>query len=196
MLTIPHNLRHLARLAAREHPRYALNGVLVQETDQGYQAIATDGHVLAIVVGPGLVDELPPADVPNGAVEALIPIGMFDRILRENRKVEVRLVLGDKQSTFLIADAASREFQSNARYAVGNVEGRYPAVASLAREQRSLFHIQVNPKLLAELLAAALPFADEDNPTVRLHFQSREKPLLVTCDNGSQQFQGAIMPLK
>src|SRR5262249_56234094 len=95
-----------------------------------------------------------------------------DRIVCENKKVEVRLVLGDQQSTFLIADPASTEFRSNARYAVGNVEGRFPAVASLAREQRSLFHLKVNPKLLAELLSAALPFADEGNPTVPLPFQS------------------------
>lgn len=60
MLTLPRNLAALSKVAARlETSRYTMNGVLVQETAEGYQVIASDGRRLAVVQGPGRSEELP-----------------------------------------------------------------------------------------------------------------------------------------
>jgi DNA polymerase III sliding clamp (beta) subunit (PCNA family) len=80
---------------------------------------------------------------------------------------------------------------------VAHVEGRFPDVRFLAKQQRSLLQVAVDGRLLGELLQVAAAFAPEGSQQVVLHYQGAGKPLLLTAgpNDQGQRFQGAMMPL-
>ncbi len=191
MLKLPINLASLARLSAKEDIRYALSAIRVRETTEGYEVVATDGHRLAVVTGPGLCEDPVPAleEAPNGVCEALVPAGEWARILKGAKRQPAFVALGLEVSTFSVGTDIST---------VPNQEGRFPDVERVAKESCcSLIRVRVPARQLAELLLVAVEFS-ADGPkdgTVILHYGPKGKLLLVTCDNAEgQHFQAAIMP--
>lgn len=191
MIRLPANLAALAMLTRKDHPRYAMNALRVQETNDGYQVVVTDGRRVAVVTGIGRDDEPTPAlsQAPSDAWTALVPASEWRRILKTGKRHPVACVLAEKVTTFALGGDVST---------VPNVEGRFPNVEDLAAAQRSIIRVQVDPNLLADLLLVAALFSREHNAgkaQVTLHLRSKDCPLLITTSNATQEFQAAIMPL-
>ncbi len=197
MLQLTKNLAALAKLAAKNSSwRYGLSALRVQETVVGYQIVASDGRRMAVVTGPPPSEPLPRCLPPATRCEALVPAADWARILKSARQpaytestADVLATIDQRQIHFFVVG-------DNSRHTVALEEGRYPDVERLAREQRSVFRVDVDARQLAELLLVAAEFAPEDSFRVTLHFQGKDKVLLVTTANAEgQKFQAALMPL-
>lgn len=199
MLLLPSNLACLAKLADKNSGRFALAGVRVQETTDGYQVMATDGRRLGIVTGctkpaPDYIESHRLADAPNGADVALVPAKEWARIVKYEppklpngqRGEPVAVVMALNQCTFT---------RGNDEIVVKTEDGRYPDAAAVVREVRSVFKIAVNAKLFVELLQVAAAFSLDDGGMVTLHFHHHSKPFLVCSENTEQKFVGVMMPL-
>src|SRR5262249_31404046 len=152
----PHNLAALARLAARDSSRFAMLGVRVAETEEGYEIVATDGKRLGLVKGPGKVEEGEEApeveESPNGAPVALVPAKEFAEQVRDAKKLRAGslvVVLGTDVTSFVTPDGSQR---------VRNVEGRYPDFDTVLPRTKPKVAFRANATLMAELLQVAATF--------------------------------------
>jgi hypothetical protein len=191
MLKFPANVAALAKLAAAENPRYALNAVLVSERPEGYQIEATDGRRLGIARGPGAESERHPrlADAPNGATEALIPAKDFADLVRMGKgyRNESLLVLGDVSSTFLAAGKV---------ISVPNREGLWPRVDAVLPMKPPAAEFTASARYLCDLLQVAAGFGDEGNGNVLIRFWDANTPVAVqTANSNGQSFFGLVMPV-
>lgn len=201
MLLLPSNLAVLAKLAAKYDTRLVLTGVRVQETTDGYQVMATDGRRLGIVTGcdkppPEYIESHPLADAPNGADVALVPAKEWARIVKAESPGKVKNGSFHDMRTALVMAPNQCTFSRGAdRFVVNTEDGRYPDAAHVVASIRSVFKIEVNAKLFAELLQVAAAFAADDGSKVTLHFHHSQKPFLVCSENTEQRFVGVMMPL-
>jgi DNA polymerase III sliding clamp (beta) subunit (PCNA family) len=189
MLKLPSSLAALARLAATaEHARYDTTNLLVRETEEGFDVVATNGRVLGLVRGS---QGNFPATArltrhENGPPEVLVPAKDWQRILRLAKDREAHAMLGPQRITFDLGDALET---------IPDAGGRFPDVQNLLKQQRSVLRVKVDTRQFIALLQAALAFAGPDSPVVTLHFQASCKPLLVTASCGEGlEFEGCISP--
>jgi DNA polymerase III sliding clamp (beta) subunit (PCNA family) len=203
---LPANLEKLASVAASESARPTMSGVLVQFDDDGYEAVATDGRILAVVTGPcgdplGFpeLDQL--TSLPPSKTSAIIPGRAFGAACkaaaaagrRAKREAcgHVAVHLGKGTSVLACSDGDSAGVQSTP-----NLEGKFPNYRAILPKEEPKFRIEVDPRLLGTLLAVARSLADEERPRVALEFHASDRPLVLTVDGkNDQDFVGLIMPL-
>src|SRR5262245_52865879 len=86
LLFLPRNLGAVAKVAARDGTRFAMQTVRVVDPGDGtFRAEATDGKVLMIARGPCESDPefpLPEGFTPNGPGEVLLGAGDWQELLR------------------------------------------------------------------------------------------------------------------
>ena len=122
--------RTLAKMLSETHfamaqsdPRYYLNGMLVEISEEGLRLVATDGHRLSCsetAEATGAKDSEPRKGiVPRNSINALRPLLAFSE--------DVELALGDNQVRFSLGD---RHMTSKL------IEGRYPEYRRVIPERQ------------------------------------------------------------
>jgi hypothetical protein len=208
-LLLPANLAGLVRLAARQpHCRFgATTGVRLSATsDGGYRAEVTNGRVLGIVTGKQPADpqeypEVPAlAAAPTGESQGTIPADVWSRAFKTvPRKSAVKpilgnlvAVLGKDQATLVSTDLENVNVLTPRL-----VEGRFPDTGKIVPKDKPRLRINVDAKLLIDLLQVASGFSSEEqNNKITMEFFDSSRPFVVRSrtDEG-QEFTGMLVPL-
>jgi hypothetical protein len=206
-LLLPANLAVLVKAAAREqHCRFgATTGIRLTATRDGYQAEATNGRILARVKGAMPFDPQDYPDVPalqsapQGETVGTIPAEVWSKAFKgvPRRPVKpvlgtVAAVLGKDQATLVSTDLENANVQSPRL-----VEGRWPNTDQVFPKGKPRFTINVDAKLLIDLLQVATAFSSQDhNNKVTMEFHDRNQPFAIrTRSDDGQEFSGLIVPL-
>ena len=206
-LLLPANLAVLVKAAAREqHCRYgATTGIRLTATKDGYQAEATNGRILARVKGSMPFDPQDYPDVPalqsapQGETVGTIPAEVWSKAFKgiPRRPVKpvlgtVAAVLGKDQATLVSTDLENANVQSPRL-----VEGRWPNTDQVFPKGKPRFTINVDAKLLIDLLQVAMAFSPADHSNkVTMEFHGRNQPFAIrTKSDDGQEFSGLIVPL-
>jgi hypothetical protein len=206
-LLLPANLSSLVRLAARDqHSRFgATTGVRLSATAEGYRAEATNGRVLGIVTGaePADPQEYPevPAlqSAPTGESQGTIPADVWSRAFKAIPRKTARpilgnlvAVLGKDQATLVSTDLENVNVLTPRL-----VEGRWPDTTKIVPKDKPRLTINVDAKLLIDLLQVASAFSSEEhNHKVTMEFYDPSRPFVVrTCSEEGQEFTGMAVPL-
>ena len=206
-LLLPANLAVLVKAAAREqHCRFgATTGIRLTATRDGYQAEATNGRILARVKGampfdPQDYPEVPALEsAPQGETVGTIPAEVWSKAFKgvPRRPVKpvlgtVAAVLGKDQATLVSTDLENANVQSPRL-----VEGRWPNSDQVFPKGKPRFTINVDAKLLIDLLQVATAFSSQDhNNKVTMEFHDRNQPFAIrTKSDEGQEFSGLMVPL-
>ncbi len=205
-ILLPPNLAGLVKLAATEEGRYAMEGVMLEITPQGYRAIATNGKVLGVIEGPPVdafanYPDLPGlAKATNGATSGIIPseawtqgFKMIPKKMAKHNPILNSLccILGANEVHFGATDLDRAPTSYNRL-----LEGRFPDYRQVFPREDSVVQITVNPLLLIEVLKVAAAVAPADDCKVTLTIHSPKVPMSVKAKNGTgQSFTGLVMPL-
>ncbi len=193
MLCLPKNVASLADCCAKDTGRISMTGVQVREYQDSYQLAATDGRKLVIVRGPKLPEtpgdpvlrrlEDAMEDAPSGMYQGVVPAKEWRDAFKAGKKDDrVALSMDDRDFAFAFGGHLMRGELA---------EGYYPAWENVLPKRQPAFTIRVNGVYLMQLLAAALPFADDS--AVDVHFYGGEQPAGVSCHNEFGQFADAII---
>jgi hypothetical protein len=206
-LLLPANLASLVKLAARnQHCRFgATTGVRLSATPTGYRAEATDGRILGIVTGnlpadPQDYPEVPAlTSAPTGETQGTIPAEVWSRAFKSIPKKTARpilgnlvAVLGKDQATLVSTDLENVNVLTPRL-----VEGRFPDTDKIVPKDKPRLTVNVDAKLLIELLQVASAFSSEDhNHKVTMEFYDSARPFVVrTRSDEGQEFTGMAVPL-
>jgi hypothetical protein len=206
-LLLPANLAVLVKAAAREqHCRFgATTGIRLTATPDGYQAEATNGRILARVKGAMPFDPQDYPDVPalqsapQGETVGTIPAEVWSKAFKGVPKRPVKpvlgtvaAVLGKDQATLVSTDLENANVQSPRL-----VEGRWPNSDQVFPKGKPRFTLNVDAKLLIDLLQVAMAFSSQDhNHKVTMEFHDRNQPFAIrTKSDDGQEFSGLIVPL-
>ena len=205
MLTLRPQFAAIARAAARESTRYAINGVLVEERDEGRtsRAVATDGHMMAIMEAPNEAGEFPPifpSDTPNGRMASVIPLdkytGAFKKAPR-GRLTRVKPILAcvAVQPSDKVTTLGSTDLEGKTVDVCNNPEATFPPYQDLVPTSTPVFRYMVNPDQLITLAEMAKGVATDYQPGVVLEFWSQTKPMVLRSQEDAAKFIGIVMPL-
>jgi DNA polymerase III sliding clamp (beta) subunit (PCNA family) len=206
---LPSNLARVVDASARleANARWALQGVHVSMEDGTYTVCATDGRQLAVVQGQSAHDPLDYPTIPelvesaDEAASALIrgkdwkeafrsvPRGP---VVREQPILgHVAIHLGPAESVLATTDGEEAQVVR-----VSNHEGKFPDYQAVLPREEPEQRLNVNARLLLNLLRIACEFVDEeDSYRLTLEFRGADKPLVLRTGNASQEFVGLVMPL-
>ncbi len=212
LFTIPSNLHHLTKLAAKDASRYAMTGVQIERTEDpvegtGYIAVATNGKQLAVVRGscPVSATEYPAMPTmhgaPNGAVKAMIPTAALVKACKEaptrtysgeraNINNTVAVVLGEQ-----VATLGSTTLEDSTVKQTRLVEGRFPCWRDVFPKKEPVVRVNLNADMLAELLKVASEFSPDGDGRVIIEVFDGLSPVKITTKHDGQTFEGLIMPL-
>jgi len=204
MLTLRPQFAAIAKAAARESTRYAINGVLVEECDEGRtsRAVATDGHMMAIMEAPNEASEFPPIftpETPNGQLSSVIPLDKFTGAFKKaprGRITKVKQILGcvAVQPSDKVTTIGSTDLEGKTVEVCNNPEAAFPPYQDLVPSSVPVFRFMVNPVFLITLAEMAKGFAGDYQPSVVLEFWSQTKPMLLRAHDGTGKFTGIVMP--
>jgi DNA polymerase III sliding clamp (beta) subunit (PCNA family) len=195
---LPHIAASLAKAAAKDEGRYAMAGVRVLDPRDGtYRLEATDGRRLIVLRGYNVLDggPEPPDDVIyDGIIPTQDWTEGFKMVPRGNawkgkQALSVELA---KDRFLLTAPGAQREGAL--------LDGRFPDFSAVLPKRPAVMSVAVNPKLLIELLQAALAVLPAGELRVEIHFYDKKGdcPVGISCktgEHGGVYFDGLIMPL-
>lgn len=197
--------KHLAVLgaASTDETRYMLNGIHFEETEKGLKAVATDGHIMAIVEskqsdhdGFPVIPAITAAE--NTATNATVPTEAIKKLLKLIPKKHRTLPIlenavvkfSDSVTAFGTTDLESPNVIS-----ARNIEGYFPNYEQVI-PKHSRFQMLVNPLKLASMLEMASKVVREGE-SVLLHFNGQKNPIKVTGDdNNGISFIGVVMPMQ
>lgn len=140
---------------AKEHTRYAINGVLWEKSGKKLQLVATDGRRLAKVVGP-LVES---AGKDQSAIVPVKALGAIQRLLREDDET-VAVKFTETQILFH-TDRASVTAQL--------VEGQFPKYQDIIPRD-TVRKAEASSEELRSALSQASILTSEESKGVRLAF--------------------------
>jgi DNA polymerase III sliding clamp (beta) subunit (PCNA family) len=206
-ILLPANLAGLAALTATDATRYAMSGVLVKLTPEGYEIAATDGRRLGVVSGPSTADplEFPSVpeltDAPPAQAQAVIPAAEWRAAFRSLPSARViaaepvlgnvAVHLGEKESLLVTSTGEEANVQR-----VPNLEGRYPPYAAIEPKGEPVVRLLVNPDYLLSLARFVKDFvADTNNPEMILEVRGPGQPIVIRAANAAQRFLGLLMPM-
>jgi DNA polymerase III sliding clamp (beta) subunit (PCNA family) len=205
MLTLRPQFAAIAKAAARESTRYSINSVLVEECDGGRtsRAVATDGHMLAIMEAPNEAGEFPPifpADTPNGQMAAIIPVDKFIAAFKKaphGRIARIKPILASVavQPSDTITSLGSTDLDGKTIETCAKPEQTFPPYQDLIPKATPMFRFRMNPDYLLTLVQMARGFSSEYQPGVVLEFWSETKPMVLRTQNDDAKFTGIVMPL-
>jgi DNA polymerase III sliding clamp (beta) subunit (PCNA family) len=198
-LLLPANLASLANACPAAAEWFALTGVLVKATANGYEAVATNGRILALVQGDSAADPLEYPHVPElveappSQDQAVIPASEWREAFRSvprGKAVRIEPILGHvavhlgQQESLLATSDGERASVRQTR----NVEGRYPNYEAVLPSDEPALTIVLDPDLLLALVKIARVFTIPDQSRIN-------KLLVVRAANGTQRFVGLQMPM-
>ena len=145
--------------AGKDASRYILQAVLIEETENGLKATATDGRMLAQVedkAGTMTADDFPVLEAmknaPNGAKKALIPAAALAGV-KFPRKSTLPILsmalasLGETQSTFATTDLETANVQP-----ARNIEGNFPAYEQVIPTGKNVGQVKMSVDLMVRAL--------------------------------------------
>jgi hypothetical protein len=187
---IPKNVASLAKLCAKENPRYAVTGVRVIDSHKAtYRLEATDGRVLGVIQGscPGMEPE---PHVPENAV--IVAKDWLAGCKMATPKESVLLTLNTAQDvcTFETGKGSATAAQ---------LDGRFPPVNEAFPKKPAMISVDVDPGLLIRVLEVAKALELE---RVTLHFYrlsggGLSAMLGISGNNEQGQFyDGLCVPLE
>jgi hypothetical protein len=201
----PANVGVLAKLVSKDdHRGFAFTGIRLLGREGGYYTVeATNGRMLGRVTGcTESGDSFPEiAELtasPNGEASAIIPAKELACVCKEvprGRILRNKPVLGNVAAVFSkdLTTLASTDLQSQSVQGVRNLDGRWPDFNGALPSKEPKFKISFDGRMLTDLLQVAQHFAGEANKlTLAIH--GKDGPMVVTSENGPQQFTGAIVP--
>ena len=207
-LLLPANLASLSKLVDKNASRFGgTAGVhLMALEGGGYRAEATNGRILGMVKGnfPDDLQNYPnvPAiqAAPNGATVGTIPADAWYKAFKAvpakkgTKPILGNLVavLGNSQATLVSTDLENVNVLEPRL-----VEGRWPDTDKILPTEKPRYSIDVDAKLLIDLLQVAADFANGDDcRRVTLDLHDPKKPIAVrTKSESGQEFTGLIVPL-
>jgi DNA polymerase III sliding clamp (beta) subunit (PCNA family) len=195
MIFLPKHTAQVAAICGDEGGRYSLQGVHVLEYEGGhYRVEASDGHYVGIVRGVSEAVE-PPAglrDAANGCYDYIVPMEAWNAGFKlcknpATKKDEpLSLVASADTVTMAVSDCTAR---------ADPVDGRFPDIDGVLPKAPPLFSVEVQPKLLIDLLRVAAAFAGRESPNVRVCFWPKQNLLGVMTRNESQTFDAVVVCL-
>jgi DNA polymerase III sliding clamp (beta) subunit (PCNA family) len=136
---------------------------------------------------------------PQGETVGTIPAEVWSKAFKgvPRRPVKpvlgtVAAVLGKDQATLVSTDLENANVQSPRL-----VEGRWPTTDQVFPKGKPRFTVNVDAKLLIDLLQVAMAFSSQDrNNKVTMEFHDRNQPFAIrTRSDEGQEFSGLIVPL-
>lgn len=203
----------LAKLAAKEASRYAINSVLFERDSKGRcVAAATDGRRLGIVEWDdrAMAKEFPPI---NGSKAAVLPKGGFSCMIPAAACTAIAKTIPSKTPKEILRHALIEEATANGKVTVittdlsttnqsaydTTTEARFPKYQDLIPKYvpgMDSVRISVDPKLMIGVLEAAAEFCSEERKAVLLEIPfSPSKPIGVTAkDDVGHKATFVLMP--
>lgn len=206
MLTLPPVLGSLAKLTAKPgNPRYAVEGVYLKATDDGWEVAATDTTRCVVVSGKMLDTPLdtPPALIgaPNGATHAILPVKWWADTFAAAKKARgdnaVKVVMSHSVATAACGTTASD---------TALVSGRFPPYQQfmLTRTDDLACVVRFDANRMIGVLKSLVDVSDPaDLPVVSLEIRrpngpkASDKPLMLRVDHpadGVSEAHALVMP--
>lgn len=194
MILIPKSAHLLASLVSHDALRHFCGAVHVQELEDPsgglcFRAEATDGRKLAIIRGPSNLPSVLPESVPDPvALEGLIPAKAF--------KEAMGLVPKDGKLAVAFGPNEVMMVAGETVFRTALADGRFPPVDAVLPQKPARFSVRVDPKLLIEVLRAAMEVTDFDHPGVQLLFWDADRPIGITAEGyAGLTFDALLMPV-
>jgi hypothetical protein len=202
LLFLPRNLGAVAKVAARDGARFAMQNVRVVDLDNGtYRVEATDGKILMIARGPCESDPefpLPEGFVPNGPGEVLLGAGDWQELLRIESGEAGRGPRGRSPAPVVLArdtEGKGLVVKFMGQRWLSPMEGRFPDTDQVLAKGRGLVRVRVQAKALVDLLQAARDVAGKD-VGVDIYWYGQGRPLGLACEGpGGLMVDMLLMPL-
>lgn len=217
-MLIPAQVKNVAKAAASESTRYAINGIFVERTDGKCSATTTDGRVLLNVRWD---DEAARKEFPNtgdglsvspngGDFKAIMGVEHWTKAFKDAPRLQsardwLKYVVVDEHSANGTITLATHNGDADPacgvhRFAEPSIERNFPAYRDIIPQYTddNSTTIGMNPKLLANLLTAIAACATSvESKGVRLIVpHDPGKPMRIEADGlEGVQATGVIMPV-
>jgi DNA polymerase III sliding clamp (beta) subunit (PCNA family) len=174
-------LKFVKHAAAPDDLRPILATVLLEGTAQGLFLVAADNYRIA----RAHVDDQPCAEFgrrPLSVDEVPVVLAFL------KGETAVTLTPAPKNRPFVVwSTGGARELSTR------TVDGRWPDYVSVLPKQAKNKLVAVNPRLLAEALAAS---KTAKGITARMYVTDALSPFLVVSNDGDNEYVEAVMPLR
>lgn len=199
LMNLPRNLAALCKVATREDLKFATTCIhLLDEGNGLYRAEATDGRVLAIIMGPFDAEAIAPAYQrpfeADAVSEVLLPAKEFGKAVSKCKATE------GPQGRFQLSDLLLLTNGLNVgvcgqdgTMVLHAGSGRFPNTDMVIPKRSPLLRIPLNPKHLITLLQAAQA-VNEDRVEV-LYYKPGLPLGVIAVNEHGQAFDGLIVPL-
>jgi hypothetical protein len=202
LLFLPRNLGAVAKVAARDGSRFAMQNVRVVDFGNGtFWVEATDGKMLMIARGPCEADPefpLPEGFIPNGPGEVLLGVGDWQELLRIESGEAGRGPRGRSPVPVVLAQDTEGKVlgvKFMGQRWLNPAEGRFPDTDQVMPKGRGLVRVKVGAKILIDLLQAARGVAGPE-VGVEFHWYGNNRPIGLTCEGpGGLVLDMLLMPL-
>lgn len=213
-MLIPEKVFPIVVCCAAENPRYAMTAVRLERDAQGSPlAVATDGRRLLVASwhepsGADYPDIGVRVDQQEGFV-AMIPADAWKEAgkaigRRPGSPILSHLLVDESESNPLLL--AATDLQSVRRFQPRPEEGRFPnwreviapltMLPKLKGKRKYAVKVQVDAKMLAELLTTLSKMLDEGSRGVTLYIPvNGDLPLQIEAKGGTINALGVLMPL-
>lgn len=196
---------HLAviKAASTDPSRYVINGVLLEETEKGLKAIATDGRLLAIVESESehtekdfpVIDALKNAQ--NTSTKAIVNVKALKQAAKGTAKRstlpilrEIAIKMSEKETVL-----ASTDLETNTILTPKNIEGQYVNYEQvIPQDSAATFKIAFNPLMLSRALEIANQVMDKHS--VELQFSTPLSPVKIVGKRNGFKVTIVVMPMK
>lgn len=167
VVSLPTSLKNVC---AADHSRYAINGAYMASDGNTGAAVATNGHMLALLTG---------LDVEGPPAAAIVPRGCMN-----TRKAGSRIRIGAERSE---CEGAAGTWSS-----ADNIEGSFPPFLDILPDTAGyVTSVTINAAYI-KALADALATGDCPN-AVTIHITNPNKPVYITGANPNGI--GVLMPV-
>lgn len=153
---------------AREHTRYAINGVLLKRDGKKLEMVATDGRRLALARASLTGDSK-----EGAAISCIVPtkaLSMLQKLF-DDADERVTVALADNQVLFSIGPEKG---PPRALLASSLVEGAFPPYEDVIPKDHDIT-VAFDRDVLTSAVRRAALLTNEDSRGVRLHFLGKEK---------------------
>lgn len=194
----------VVKAASTDETRYILQGVYLEETKEGLNAVATDGRILAMVEdksGAMAADEFPanviPKDAENDATHAIVPIDAFQSAVKALPKQgrislpilqHVAVVMGKKTTTLGVTDLQCPTVKS-----VANIEGIFPNYRQSIPTAKADLVTAYSPALLMRACQMAVAFGLD---SMKLEFTSALDPVKISGSHNGKDLTIVVVPMR
>lgn len=153
---------------AREHTRYAINGVLLKRDGKKLEMVATDGRRLALARA-----SLTGESKDGAAISCIVPTKALSLLqkLFDDADERVTVALADNQILFSIGPEKG---PARALLSSSLVEGAFPPYEDVIPKDHDI-HVAFDRDVLTSAVRRAALLTNEDSRGVRLHFHGKEK---------------------